>query len=61
MQEQDPLLQHEALHVTNLILEMIETHIQDHPYYSSSINQQFSMHIDDAMTALTAGYQSIPQ
>ena len=61
MPEQDPLLQHEALHVTNLILDMIETHIQDHQYYGSAVNQLFSMHVDDAMLALRKAYQSIHQ
>ena len=61
MTKQDPLLQHEALHVTNLILDMIETHIQDHQYYGSAGNQLFSMYVDDAMLALRKAYQSIHQ
>jgi neutral trehalase len=44
-----------------LILDMIETHIQDHPYYGSAVNQLFSMHVDDAMLALRKAYQAIHQ
>lgn len=57
----DYLIEHEALHSTNIVVEILEDHLMNHHYYNSNINPEYNALIDEAGAALSAAYQSVGQ
>lgn len=54
------LIEHEALHATNMVVEILEDHLINHHYYHSGVNKEYNKLIDKAGKALAKAYQSIP-
>lgn len=54
------LIEHEALHATNMVNEILEDHLVNHHYYDSKVNKEYNKLIDKASKALAKAYQSIP-
>lgn len=53
------LIEHEALHSTNMVTEILEDHLINHHYYNSNINPEYNKLIDKAGKSLAKAYQSI--
>lgn len=53
------LIQHEALHATNMVTEILEDHLINHHYYNSKVNKKYNKLIDKAGKALASAYQSV--
>lgn len=53
----DKFHRHQAIEVTNLTSEILQTRIQESSYYQSQVNLEFNKQIDAAVTALETAYQ----
>lgn len=53
------LIEHEALHSTNMVSEILEEHLVNHHYYDSQVNKEYNKLIDKAGEFLQEAYQSI--
>lgn len=53
----DKFIQHEALHTTHLLTEMIDNHLVQHQYYRSESNPEYNKLIDEAIDKLAHAYQ----
>jgi len=53
----DKFHRHQAIEVTNLTSEILQTRIQESSYYQSQVNLEFNKQIDVAVTALETAYQ----
>ena len=53
----DKFHRHQAIEVTNLTSEILQTRIQESAYYQSQINPEFNKQIDIAVNALETAYQ----
>ncbi len=53
------LYEHEALHSTNMVSEILEDHLVNHHYYHSKVNEEYNKLIDKAGELLQEAYQSI--
>ena len=53
----DKFHRYQAIEVTNLTSEILQTRIQESSYYQSQINLEFNKQIDAAVTALETAYQ----
>lgn len=53
----DKFIHHEALHTTNLIVEMIDDHLINHHYYHNGTNPKFNARVDKAIKQLAKAYQ----
>ena len=53
----DKFHRHQAIEVTNLTSEILQTRIQESSYYQSQVNLDFNKQIDAAVTALETAYQ----
>lgn len=47
----------EALHTTNIIVEMIDDHLMRHQYYDSNVNPEYNKLVDEAQALLARAYQ----
>ena len=50
---------HEAMHSTNMFVEMVSDHLANHHYYHQEINPKFNKHIENAIDELAAAYQAV--
>lgn len=48
---------HEAMHTTNVCVEMVSDHLENHHYYHSGINPKYNKQIDLAIKHLAKAYQ----
>lgn len=55
----DLLIEHEALHSTNMVAEILEDHLVKHHYYHSKFNPEYNALIDKAGESLAEAYQVI--
>lgn len=55
------LIEHEALHSTNMVSEILEEHLINHHYYHSEVNKEYNQLIDKAGELIQEAYQSIAQ
>ena len=53
----DKFHRHQAIELTNLTSEILQTRIQESAYYQSQVNSEFNKQIDTAVTALETAYQ----
>ena len=53
----DKFIQHEALHATHMLTEMVDNHLVQHHYYHSECNPEYNKLIDDAIDKLAHAYQ----
>lgn len=53
----DKFHRHQAIELTNLTSEILQTRIQESAYYQSQINPEFNKQIDIAVNALETAYQ----
>jgi len=53
----DKFHRHQAIELTNLTSEILQTRIQESAYYQSQVNPEFNKQIDTAVTALETAYQ----
>lgn len=53
----DKFHRHQAIELTNLTSEILQTRIQESAYYQSQVNLEFNKQIDTAVTALETAYQ----
>lgn len=54
----DKFHRHQAIEITNLTSEILQTRIQASAYYLSGVNPIFNAQIDEAVTALETAYQA---
>ena len=53
----DKFHRHQAIEVTNLTSEILQTRIQESSYYQSRVNLEFNKQINAAVVALETAYQ----
>ena len=53
----DKFHRHQAIELTNLTSEILQTRIQESAYYQSQVNPEFNKQIDTAVVALETAYQ----
>lgn len=53
----DKFHRHQAIEVTNLTSEILQTRIQESSYYQSQVNLEFNKQINAAVVALETAYQ----
>jgi hypothetical protein len=59
IEKPDAFTIHEALHSTNMVCEIAETHLRNHWLYESGLSREFNVLIDQAIENLAAAYQAV--
>lgn len=59
MKKNPKWFRHEALHTTHIAVSLISDQLCDHPYYTSGINPEYNLKVNDAIKALSDAYQLV--